>query len=86
MTNDDSLRPIQAAESAGKAALDRARGAVLSWLPDRFRCDACGEYCEPRTEYVATQAAIMDVWACESCDARYFREDGDPLHAEMWDR
>lgn len=85
--DEDRLRPIQAAENAGKAVVDRARGAV-SWLGGH-RCDACGAGCEPGREYVEEQAMVCDVWVCPECGSRFYRdaESGSGVVSfDLWDR
>lgn len=85
--DSDRLRPIEAAENAVESVRDAARGALLDWL-DHYECDHCGAVCTAETEYVERQADYLPVWKCpeEDCNARFHREEGNPLSAEMWDR
>lgn len=82
----DSLRPIEAAEKATETVKSKARGKLLDWLPSPHECDNCGALCEAKHEYVERQAMYMDVWRCPECDSRYYRDDENPLRAEMWDK
>ena len=79
------LRPIQAAEEAVETFQHKAKGKLLDWLP-RHTCEACGAVCTAENEFVEQQAIYMDVWVCpnEDCSKRYYRDEGNPLRAEMW--
>jgi PHP family Zn ribbon phosphoesterase len=49
---------------------------LIPWLSKPVRCE-CGAYCDPDTDYVETQAMIIDIWRCPDCGKRYYREADD---------
>jgi len=46
---------------------------LIPWLENPKQCD-CGEYCIATTGYVGDQAMYMDIWQCEDCGNRYYRD------------
>jgi len=46
---------------------------LIPWLENPKQCE-CGEYCIATTGYVGDQAMYMDIWQCEDCGNRYYRE------------
>jgi len=45
---------------------------VISALKNPKECE-CGEFCIATTDFVESQAMIMDIWQCEDCGNRYHR-------------
>jgi hypothetical protein len=68
-------RPIQKAIEEGIDTATEQTKTLCPWLPDPHKCD-CGAYCDATRDYVAEQAAVMDVWQCpnDDCGQRYHRE------------
>lgn len=56
----------------------------IPWLPNPKTCEECGAVCEPTTAFVEQQALIMPIYECPDCGQRYFREEENPLTADMW--
>jgi len=75
--------PHRRCESVGFDITDVVEGkkvpdvrGLLPWLSKPVRCE-CGAYCEADTDYVHTQAMIVDIWRCPDCGNRYYREADD---------
>ena len=78
------LRPIEAAENAAESVEQAARGKLLDWLHHEY-CDECGAVMDADTKYVESQAMPMPVYECRECDHRVFRDEDNPVTADMWD-
>ena len=46
---------------------------LIPWLETPKQC-SCGSYCIATTGFVGSQAMHMDIWQCEECDNRYYRD------------
>jgi len=46
---------------------------LIPWLENPKQCE-CGEYCIATTDFVGDQAMYMDIWQCEDCERRYYRD------------
>lgn len=57
-----------------KNATSKLNLYINGWFRD-FNCDECGSTCVATTEFVREQCIPMNIWKCENCGARYYRED-----------
>jgi hypothetical protein len=62
-----------------KQAVEAKAKTLVPWLPDPYRCDSCGCYCDAERCYDAQRAAFYPMgmapcWSCPECGSDYVRE------------
>ena len=77
---------VETAQEAVESVRDKTRGKLINWL-DHFDCKHCGAVCTAETEFVESQAMYCEIWKCEECESRFYRDsDLDKHTASMWDQ
>jgi len=55
----------------------------LPWLSDPWMCE-CGAVCVSDTQFVANQAIPVQVWVCQECERRYYRDENSSVSADPY--
>jgi len=67
-------RPIKKAQEATEDIVDEGK-VLCPWLPDPPRCPHDKSHMDADEQFVASQAMVCEVWVCNECGYRCFRDE-----------
>lgn len=70
--------PSLSADTDSLSDVSNSVKGLLPWLPDPYRCDDCGVFCEASASYDYQMYEYTPSWECPECNSKYRRVE--PWH------